>query len=383
MMARPARRCAGRARPVGRHGWSCAPITVTTSGERGIWGKPAVPLYGQMMHLPLIIWWPGLAPPSRDDRRRADNVRRHPATIAEVFGVADGSTTARTGARSSRWIAGDRSAIRDWALAGVWGLRYKSWARWRVRYSRTPVGDNGPLAMWSNRWSTMPVHAFPQVRLPGRTTGRARPHARFGFPVIRQPFDAGDRLPSGRHGRSPGITSSTSPMIRRSRRIIADDVEEVIPGERPCRPERQPVARVERLADHRDIRTGHGVERGRLSGRGSRTCGKACTGIVDHRFDHIASGALSPTGAPAYAARRRADDLYPRPQTRRAPSSRMADRSPAISGTSELPCVRWSMSSATPNTSAMWRGCRRTSSARRRSSLAVCARPGHQTMSGR
>jgi hypothetical protein len=50
--------------------------------------------------------------------------------------------------------------------------------------------------MWSNRWSTMPVHAFPQIRLP-RPDKRAALDTMPGsdVPVIRQPFDESDRLP--------------------------------------------------------------------------------------------------------------------------------------------------------------------------------------------
>jgi hypothetical protein len=50
--------------------------------------------------------------------------------------------------------------------------------------------------MWSNRWSTMPVHAFPELRLP-RPDRRARLDHMPGsdVPVIRQPFDASDQVP--------------------------------------------------------------------------------------------------------------------------------------------------------------------------------------------
>jgi hypothetical protein len=50
--------------------------------------------------------------------------------------------------------------------------------------------------MWSNRWSTMPIHAFPELRLP-RPDGRAVLDRMPGsdVPVIRQPFAAGDLLP--------------------------------------------------------------------------------------------------------------------------------------------------------------------------------------------
>jgi hypothetical protein len=35
------------------------------------------------------------------------------------------------------------------------------------KYARSPVrDDNLPLSMWSNRWSTMPVHGMPELKLP-------------------------------------------------------------------------------------------------------------------------------------------------------------------------------------------------------------------------
>jgi len=58
------------------------------------------------------------------------------------------------------------------------------------------VGDNLPLSMWSNRWSTMPVHVKGIAELPmpderaflDRMPGSS-------IPVIRQPFQQGDALP--------------------------------------------------------------------------------------------------------------------------------------------------------------------------------------------
>jgi hypothetical protein len=50
--------------------------------------------------------------------------------------------------------------------------------------------------MWSNRWSTMPVHAMHELKLP-----RPNRNAYLDYmpgsdvPVIRQPFKPGDRLP--------------------------------------------------------------------------------------------------------------------------------------------------------------------------------------------
>jgi hypothetical protein len=67
----------------------------------------------------------------------------------------------------------------------------------RRKYARAPVrDDNLPLSMWSNRWSTMPVHGMPELKLP--TPDR---RARIDFmpgsdvPVLRQPFAAGDLQP--------------------------------------------------------------------------------------------------------------------------------------------------------------------------------------------
>ena len=67
----------------------------------------------------------------------------------------------------------------------------------RRKYARGLSGDNFPLSMWSNRWSTMPVHGLEDaVRLPPPDR-RARLDFMPGtdVPVIRQPFEPGDRLP--------------------------------------------------------------------------------------------------------------------------------------------------------------------------------------------
>ncbi len=67
----------------------------------------------------------------------------------------------------------------------------------RRKYARGAAGDNFPLSMWSNRWSTMPVHGLEDaVRLPPPDR-RARLDFMPGsdVPVIRQPFEPGDRLP--------------------------------------------------------------------------------------------------------------------------------------------------------------------------------------------
>ena len=108
------------------------------------------------------------------------NVDIH-ATIADVFGV---TAAHRTHGRSMvPLLTGEADSIRDWAIGGVYG----NWVQvtdGRRKYARAPVDDNFPLSMWSNRWSTMPVHkglelhAVPEPRSPSR----ARLHAGLRHP---------------------------------------------------------------------------------------------------------------------------------------------------------------------------------------------------------
>src|SRR5262249_4212671 len=66
----------------------------------------------------------------------------------------------------------------------------------RMKYSRAPAGANSPLSLYSNRWSTMPIHRVPDLRLP-LPDDRARLDRMPGskVPAIRQTFGPGDRLP--------------------------------------------------------------------------------------------------------------------------------------------------------------------------------------------
>jgi hypothetical protein len=100
-------------------------------------------------------------------------------------------------------LEGVRESVREFALTGVWGREVHVTDGHR-KYARAPVDDNAPLAMWSNRWSTMPVPAFPDLRLP-RPDRRARLDYRPGsdVPVIRQPFEPGDPVPFWGAGRGP------------------------------------------------------------------------------------------------------------------------------------------------------------------------------------
>jgi len=159
-------------------------------GERDIFGKPGVPLYQPMVHIPLMIRWPGMAPGRRDMLTTSVDIH---ATIADIFGV---SAAHRTHGRSLLpAIADPGQQVREYLLAGVWGREVHYIDR-SHKYVRAPAQANAPLSMWSNRWSTMPQHHVPGRRLlpPDR---RARIDFMPGsqVPVLRQPFVEGDLLP--------------------------------------------------------------------------------------------------------------------------------------------------------------------------------------------
>jgi arylsulfatase A-like enzyme len=167
-----------------------------------IWGKPTVPQFEPLGHIPLMIHWPGS--PARRIDALTTNVDLN-ATIADAFDVAPAH---RTHGRSLvPLLTGAADSVRDWAIGGVFG----NWVQvtdGRRKYARAPVGDNFPLSMWSNRWSTMPVHKGLEdfMRFPPpdrRATLDFMPGS--DVPVIRQPFTAGDVLPFwAAGGRSVG-----------------------------------------------------------------------------------------------------------------------------------------------------------------------------------
>ena len=164
-------------------------------GERDAFGKPGIPVYSDLGHTPLLVAWPG-APAGTIDALTT-NVDLH-ATIADIFGVEPAH---RTHGRSLvPLIEGRVDAVRDHVLLGYWARHVHVVDRER-HYARAPAGENFPLAMWSNRWSTMPIHARPELRLP-RPDRRAALAFMPGsdVPVIRQPFGPGDFLPFWAYG---------------------------------------------------------------------------------------------------------------------------------------------------------------------------------------
>ena len=157
-----------------------------------LWGKPGVPQFEPLGHTPLMIRWPGRAPGRCDALTTNVDIN---ATIADTFGVTLDHRT--HGVSMLPLLNGTATSIRESAIGGVYG----NWVQvtdGRRKYARAPVGENFPLSMWSNRWSTMPVskdlEAFATFPNPDR---RAVLDHMPGsdVPVIRQPFEPGDALP--------------------------------------------------------------------------------------------------------------------------------------------------------------------------------------------
>jgi len=170
-------------------------------GEHDLFGKPAAPVYSELGRIPLLVRWPGRPP--RDIDALTTSVDLH-ATIADLFGAeVDHPTHGRS---LLPLLEGTATSVRDLALFGYWG-RHVGITDGRHRYLRGCADENLPLSMWSNRWSTMPVHPLPELRLP-RPDGRARLRTMPGtdVPVICQPFEAGDPLPFWALGPVPSDT---------------------------------------------------------------------------------------------------------------------------------------------------------------------------------
>jgi arylsulfatase A-like enzyme len=187
-----------------RGAWDTTAFVVCTDhghylGERDIWGKPQVPVYPELGHIPLLIAWPGAAARTCDALTTAVDLH---ATICDAFGVTPAHRT--HGISLVPLLEGTATGVREWALSGVWGREVHVADATRT-YARAPVDGNRPLSMWSNRWSTMPIRAVPDVRLP-RPDMRARLDRLPGsdVPVIRQPFDREDPLPYWARGRFQG-----------------------------------------------------------------------------------------------------------------------------------------------------------------------------------
>lgn len=163
---------------------------------RDIWGKPAVPQFEPLGHTPLLVHWPGGPGPGVCDALTT-NVDLH-ATLCDAFGV---EAAHRTHGRSLvPLLTGGATEIREWAIGGVFG----NWVQvtdGRRKYARAPAVDGFPLSMWSNRWSTMPLHVAGIEALPDPDDRATLDHMPGStVPVIRQPFEPGDLLPFWANG---------------------------------------------------------------------------------------------------------------------------------------------------------------------------------------
>ncbi|HYL50404.1 MAG TPA: sulfatase, partial [Acidimicrobiia bacterium] len=192
-------------------------------GEKDIFGKPGCPIYEPLGHTPLLIAWPGIAGGTTCDALTT-NVDLH-ATLCDVFDVVPAHPT--HGRSLLPMLRGDATSVRDWALSGVWGREVHliaDRAQGTSKYVRAPDGPNEPLSMWSNRWSTMPLHSHPDLRLP-RPDDRAVLDRMPGstVPVIRQPFTAADFLPFWAYSEFVGTLAFDLGEDPNEERNLADD----------------------------------------------------------------------------------------------------------------------------------------------------------------
>ena len=158
---------------------------------KDIWGKPAVPQFEPLGHTPLLVHWPG-----RDGGGTCDALTTNVdifATIADIYGAEVEHRT--HGTSLVPLLQGTETNVRDWAIGGIWG----NWVQitdGSTKYARGPVDANAPLSLWSNRWSTMPIHFKGMVGLPPpdqRAWLDTMPGTE--IPVIRQPFELDDPRP--------------------------------------------------------------------------------------------------------------------------------------------------------------------------------------------
>lgn len=188
--------------------WEDTAVIVCTDhghylGEKDIFGKPGVPIYEPLGHIPLMVRWPGVEAGTTNALTTRVDIF---ATLCDFFGVTPVHVT--HGKSLVPLINGQAKQIREWALSGIWG-REVNLVDADSKYTRAPAEENFPLSMWSNRWSTMPTRgANGKILMPppdDRAYLDRLPGSR--IPVIRQPFEPGDLLPYWATGSSPATTS--------------------------------------------------------------------------------------------------------------------------------------------------------------------------------
>jgi arylsulfatase A-like enzyme len=161
-------------------------------GEKDIWGKPGAPLYETIAHIPLLIAAPGLEAGACDALTTSVDLY---ATLADAFSLGPARQVTH-GVSLTPLLTGEARKVRDHLLAGVWGREVHLIER-DLKYVCAPPGPNAPLAMYSNRWSTMPTHVLTreqELPLPDHRASLDRMPGS-PVPVLRQVWEAGDRVP--------------------------------------------------------------------------------------------------------------------------------------------------------------------------------------------
>ena len=178
--------------------WDDTLIVVTTDhghylGEKDIWGKPGVPLYQTIAHIPLMVAGAGLEPGVETALTTSVDLF---ATLVDLFGASAHVRQRTHGASLLPLLAGGVPSVRDHVLAGVWG-REVHFIDGVHKLARAPAGPNAPLPMYSNRWSTMPTHVLKRDQELPLPDHRARLGHMPGssVPVIHQGWGEGDKLP--------------------------------------------------------------------------------------------------------------------------------------------------------------------------------------------
>ena len=195
---------------------------------RDVWGKPGLPVYKPLGHIPMLVSWPGVSPTTNDALTTSTDIH---ATIAEVFGAPVKHTA--HGKSLVPVLAKEQSQVRDWLLTGVWGREVQIVTN-EWRYTRGPSGANAPHSMWSNRWSTMPIASMPDYKMPmpdSRASLDYLPGST--IPVIRQPFREGDLLPFWSYAKQYETilfhrTEDPDETVNRIGDSIAKDAEELL-----------------------------------------------------------------------------------------------------------------------------------------------------------
>ncbi|MGH7024030.1 MAG: sulfatase [Caulobacteraceae bacterium] len=177
--------------------WRDTLVILTTDhghylGEKDIWGKPGAPLYQTIAHIPLMMAAPGLDPGACSALTTSVDLF---ATLEDIFALPP-ARQATHGVSLTPLLNGEKAEVREFVLAGVWG-REVHLIEPGLKYARAPAAANAPLAMYSNRWSTMPTHVLPLSRELPLPDDRAVLDRMPGsaVPVLRQIWEAGDAVP--------------------------------------------------------------------------------------------------------------------------------------------------------------------------------------------